>query len=181
MVVALELKQQTLAKEHSRLFNFIRNRVASTEDAEDVLQDVLYVFFDRYEIETAEKGVAWLFRVARNKIIDKYRRKKFATLSLDTSYELEDESDLSLKDLIPDLGNGPDDLYFKDLIWEKVWEAINELPELQREVFILNELEGVGFKEISQSTGASINTLLSRKRYAILSLRRQLQEFYNDL
>lgn len=180
--LSLELKQQTITQERSRLFNFIKGRVSNTEDAEDILQEVLYAFFDKYTIGTTEKAVAWLFSVARNKIIDKYRKKKLVSASLDESASFSmGEENLRLKDIIPDLGNTPEDVYLRNVIWEKIWEALNELPKKQRFVFIQNELEGISFRELAEESGESINTLLSRKRYAITALRDKLEELYREL
>ncbi len=180
MDLTLELKEQTILKERARLFNFIRGKVSSQEEAEDILQDVLFVFIDRYVLEDVEKAAGWLFSVARNKIVDRYRRRKFEASSIDRTWK-EGEDTLSIKDMIPDLGNTPEDDYLRNLIWEEIWTALEELPEAQRWVFIQNELEDRSFREMAEETGLSINTLLSRKRYAVLALRDRLEDFYNDL
>lgn len=182
MDLTLELKQQTIEKEQARLFNFIRGKVSSKEEAEDILQEVFYVFIDRYTIQNVEKAAGWLFSVARNKIVDTYRRRKFEASSIDKVIgSSEEEGGLMLRDILPDLGNSPEDEYVRNLIWEEIWQALEELPENQREVFIKHELEDVGFRELSEQTGVSINTLLSRKRYAVQSLRKSLEDTYNDL
>ena len=180
MDLTLELKEQTIQKERARLLNFIRGKVSSPEEAEDILQEVLFVFIDRYALVDVEKAAGWLFSVARNKIVDRYRRRKFDATSIDRVLSQGEET-LTLKDMIPDLGNTPEDEYLRNLIWEEVWNALEDLPEKQREVFIQHELEDRSFKDLSEETGLSINTLLSRKRYAVLALRKNLQEFYNDL
>ena len=182
MDLALELKQQTIEREKGRLLNFIRGRVSSLEDAEDILQEVFFAFVDRYEVSTAEKAVSWLFSVARNKIIDRYRRKNLFSTSLDAAPAGQDDGDsLMLRDILPDLGNSPEDLLLRNVIWESIWEALDELPENQREIFVEHEIEGRSFREIAEETDTSINTLLSRKRYAVLSLREKLEELYRDL
>ena len=114
--------------------------------------------------------------------MDRYRRRKFDASSIDQVLNAGGEDGpLTMRDLMPDLGNSPEDTYLRDLIWEQIWEALNELPEKQREVFIKNELEDKSFREMSEETGVSINTLLSRKRYAVQALRERLEELYKDL
>ena len=180
MDLILELKEQTIQKERARLFNFIRGKVSSQEEAEDILQEVFYVFIDRYALEDVEKAAGWLFSVARNKIVDRYRRRKFEATSIDKVLKSGEET-LTLRDMIPDLGNTPEDDYLRNLIWDEVWSALEELPDNQREVFVQHELEDKSFREMSEETGLSINTLLSRKRYAVLALRNRLEDLYNDL
>ena len=180
MDLTLELKEQTIQKERARLFNFIRGKVSTKEEAEDILQDVLFVFIDRYALEDVEKAAGWLFSVARNKIVDRYRRRKFDATSLEKVIS-EGEDTLTLKDMIPDLGNTPEDDYLRNLIWEEVWNALEELPDNQREVFIQHELEDRSFRELAEEMGVSINTLLSRKRYAVQSLRKRLVDLYNEM
>lgn len=180
----MQMKEETFLREKDRLLSFIRSRVSTVEEAEDILQDVFYQFVAGYEtIESLDRVTSWLFSVARNKIIDRYRRDairpKRAELTL--SAGTDDDAPLTLQDILPDLGNTPDDAYLRDAIWEAVMEALDELPAEQREIFIQNEIEERGFREISEETGVSINTLLSRKRYAILALRKKLQRLYNDL
>jgi RNA polymerase sigma factor (sigma-70 family) len=172
--------EQTVKKEKNRLFSFIRKRVASREDAEDILQDVFIQFTERYSmIESIDKVTSWLFTVARNKITDLYRKKKPEPFSYKGSAG--DESGTSFYDLLPDLGNTPEDQYLRSLIMERLEEALEELPAAQREIFIQNEFEDRSFKEISEETGESINTLLSRKRYAVLYLRERLKDLYNEI
>jgi len=183
MELAMQIKEQTFLREKDKLLGFIRNRVNSAEEAEDILQDVFYQFVAGFEtIGSLDRVTSWLFSVARNKIIDRYRkeavrpkRTTFGTASLD------EDAPLSLQDILPDLGNTPEDTYLRELIWDAINDALGELPEEQREIFIQNEIEEKGFREIAEETGVSINTLLSRKRYAILALRKKLQRFYDEL
>jgi len=184
MDLAMQMKEETFLREKDRLLSFIRNRVSTVEEAEDILQDVFYQFVAGYEtIESLDRVTSWLFSVARNKIIDRYRkdsvRPKRAEFTLRAGSE--DDAPLTLQDILPDLGNTPDDTYLREAIWDAIMEALDDLPREQRDVFIQNEIEEKGFREISEETGVSINTLLSRKRYAILALRRKLQRMYDDL
>lgn len=184
MDMAMQIKEQTFLKEKDRLLGFIRNRVSSLEEAEDILQDVFYQFVAGYDtIESLDRVTSWLFSVARNKIIDRYRRdaSRPKRTDLGTQTGNDDEAPLTLQDILPDLGNTPEDSYLRDVIWEAIMDAVDELPAEQREVFILNEIQERSFREIAEETGVSINTLLSRKRYAILSLRKKLQRLYNDI
>ena len=168
-----------LSKERSRLFGFIRKRVPSDEDAQDVLQDVFFQFVQMYRnLESIERTTSWLYRVARNRITDLYRKRKDDLLE----DKVQDNGGLVLDDLLPDShGLNPEDEYTRELIWEVLEEGLNELPVGQRDAFVLNELEGYSFKEISEETGVSVNTLISRKRYAVLSLREKLDELFKEL
>lgn len=184
MNLVMQVQEQTFLKEKDRLLGFIRNRVSSVEEAEDILQDVFFQFIAGYEtIESLDRITAWLFSVARNKIIDRYR--KDAVRPVRTGFTgqtgTDDDSPLTLQEILPDLGNTPEDTLFREVIWEAVIDALDELPADQREIFILNEMEDRSFREISEKTGISINTLLSRKRYAILALRKKLQALYNEI
>jgi RNA polymerase sigma factor (sigma-70 family) len=164
--------------EGPRLFDFIRRRVRTVEDAEDILQDVLYQMVASYDVtDPIEQLSAWLFRVARNKVIDWYRKKKPDTLAGD---EHNAGEPLNLEDILYDSSLSPDTLYGRSVVWSELADALDDLPEEQREVFVLHELEGKSFKEIAEETGESINTLLSRKRYAVLSLRERLQDLYDE-
>lgn len=179
-----EIKQSTFLKEKDKLLGFIRSRVSTVEEAEDILQDVFYQFIVGFEtIESIDRVTSWLYSVARNKIIDRYRRD--AVRPKRTDFELragqDDETPLTLQEILPDLDNTPESLMIREAIWDEITEALAELPVEQREIFVLNEIEEKGFKEIAEETGVSINTLLSRKRYAILALRKRLQRFYNDI
>jgi RNA polymerase sigma factor (sigma-70 family) len=184
MDLAMQIKEETFLKEKDRLLSFIRNRVSSTEEAEDILQDVFYQFVAGFDsIDSLDRVTSWLFSVARNKIIDRYRRDaarpKRADLGLQAGKD--DETPITLSDILPDLGNTPEDSYLRDMLWEEIMEALDELPADQRTIFIQNEIEEKGFREIAEETGVSINTLLSRKRYAILALRKRLQKLYDEL
>ena len=178
-----ELKQTTFLKEKDKLLGFIRNRVNNVEEAEDILQDVFYQFVAGFEtIESLDRVTSWLYSVARNKIIDRYRRD--AARPKRTDFELlagkDDDAPLTLQEILPDLDNSPESTLLREAIWDEISEALAELPADQREIFIQNEIEEKGFREIAEETGVSINTLLSRKRYAIIALRKRLQSFYND-
>jgi RNA polymerase sigma factor (sigma-70 family) len=164
--------------ERTRLFNFIRRRVRTEEDAEDILQDVFYQLLTSYSVtEPIEKLTSWLFTVARNKIIDWYRRRRPSGLNVEDE---ETGESLNLEDILFDPTQNPDELYARSLVWTELADALDELPDEQREVFVMHELEGRSFKEMAEMTGEPINTLLSRKRYAVLHLRESLQELYDE-
>jgi RNA polymerase sigma factor (sigma-70 family) len=176
------LVEQTVTAERNRLFNFIKKRVSDPGDAEDILQDVFYQLWQGYDtIENVERITSWLFRVARNKIIDRYRKLKPISFSEIESVRADDEAPLLLADIISDTSSSPDDVYTRELIWESIEEVLAELPKSQREVFVWHELEDLSFREMSELTGESINTLLSRKRYAVNYLRKRLQNLYNEI
>jgi RNA polymerase sigma factor (sigma-70 family) len=184
MDLAMQIKEQTFLKEKDRLLSFIRNRVNTVEEAEDILQDVFFQFVSGFEtIESIDRVTSWLFSVARNKIIDRYRRESTRPQRADFAGRagMEDDAPLTLQEILPDFGNTPEDSYLRETIWDAIMDALDELPAEQREIFVLNELEEKSFREISEQTGISINTLLSRKRYAILALRKKLQRLYNDI
>jgi RNA polymerase sigma factor (sigma-70 family) len=154
------------------------------EEAEDILQDVFFQFVSGFEtIESLDRVTSWLYSVARNKIIDRYRRD--ASRPQRTDFEWitgkEDDVPLTLQDILPDLDNTPESTLLREAIWDEITDALAELPADQREIFIQNEMEEKSFREIADETGVSINTLLSRKRYAILALRKRLQRFYDDV
>jgi RNA polymerase sigma factor (sigma-70 family) len=173
-----ELIAEAVERDESRLRNFIRKRVVDIGDAEDVLQDVFYELTEAYRLmKPVEQVTAWLYRVARNRITDLFRRK--TTVSLSDSVEDEDGG-RALEDLLPSPDAGPDAIYARNMLLEGLDEALHELPEEQREVFVAHELVGRSFKEIADETGVGVNTLLSRKRYAVLHLRERLQELKND-
>jgi len=170
-------------KEQRRLFDFIRKRVRTEEDAEDILQDVYYQLISSYSVtEPIEKLTSWLFTVARNKIIDWYRKRKPDPAGRRRSHgELEDDDVPGmLEETLIDPDGSPDDAYARSLVWGELEDALEDLPGEQRMVFIMHELEGRSFKEIAQLTGQPVNTLLSRKRYAVLSLRERLEELYDE-
>ncbi len=168
-----------MKNERRRLFDFIRRRVRTDEDAEDILQDVFVQLASSDTIEEPiERLTSWLFTVARNKVIDWYRKKKTDQLP---AHLAEEEGEYLLADLLRDPRQDPDDVYTRSLIWDRLGEALDELPENQRDVFVMHEFEGRSFKEIAEATGEPLNTLLSRKRYAVLFLREQLRELYEEL
>lgn len=169
--------------ERGRLLKFIRSKVRSEEDAEDILQDVFYQLASNHGIvDTIENMAAWLFRVARNRIIDVYRKRKPESIDTNTVYDADEDETyfFGLAKLSSDENDEPDAQYERSMVWETLTEALNELPEEQRDVFILHELENKSFQDIAEITGAPINTLLSRKRYAVLHLRKRMQGLYND-
>lgn len=170
---------EAFERDEPRLRGFIRRRVLDTADAEDVLQDVFYELIEAYRLmKPAEHTTAWMFRVARNRIVDLFRRKK--AVSLQEAVSAEEEAPM-LEDLLPSPDAGPDAIYARNVLLDAIDEALEELPENQREVFVAHELMGKSFKELSEETGVSVNTLLSRKRYAVLYLRERLQELDEDL
>jgi RNA polymerase sigma factor (sigma-70 family) len=170
---------EALERDESRLRSFIRKRVLDTGDAEDVLQDVFYELIQAYRMmKPAEQMTAWLFRVARNRITDLFRKQK--AVSLSDSVADDDDAPL-FEDLLPSPDAGPDAIYARNVLLDELEEAIDELPANQREVFVAHEILGRSFKELSEETGTSVNTLLSRKRYAVLALRERLQEIHEDL
>jgi len=171
---------EVVTREQSRLRNFIRRRVADPLDADDILQDVFYELVEANRLlMPIEHVTGWLFRVARNRIIDLFRKKKPKLFS-DASMADEDGELLHIEELLPSPDAGPDALYARGVLLEELESAIDELPEEQREVFLAHEMEGQTFKELAEETGVSINTLLSRKRYAVLYLRERLQNIYNE-
>ncbi len=173
-----------VVEEHgNRLFSFIRNRVADLEDAQDILQDVYYEFTQTSRLpEPIEQASAWLFRVARNKIIDKYRKKKTDRLDdLKVNGRSGEEENYFLADLIAANDETPDSRFDNSMLMLAIEEALDELPKEQRDVFVQHELEDKSFREISEATGVSLNTLLSRKRYAIVHLRKRLSDLYTEL
>lgn len=165
-----------------RLKGFIRKRVNSEEDAEDVLQDVFYQLAEADQMmKPIEQISAWLYTVARNRITDLYRKKKPESIG-DFYSDREDEDILSeIGDILVEDNNSPELEYLKSMIWVEMEKALSELPEEQRSVFEMNELQGMSFKEIAQLTGETENTLISRKHYAVLHLRKRLRELYDDL
>lgn len=173
---------QTVKQERNRLFNFIRKRVKSTLDAEDILQDVFYQFIRvSSEVETIEKASAWLFQVARNKITDLYRKKKPVNFSQFDAASDDEEGSLNFEDYIPDLTDMPDAVLTREMVWEVLEEGLAELPAEQRDVFRMHEFEEMPFNEIAELTGEGVNTLISRKRYAILHLRKKLGALYGEI
>ena len=177
----------TIHRERARLVNFIRRSVRDGTDAEDILQDVLREFVEAYRLpETIEQAGAWLFRVARNRIIDRFRKKKEQSLSElggdrdDPPFDADDEGPYRLDLALPSPDTGPEAQYARRRLLDALQQALAELPENQREVFVAHEIEGLSFKELAAQTGAPINTLLARKRYAVLQLRSRLQPIYDE-
>ena len=168
----------TVLRERSRRGNFIRSRVRDPTDADDILQDVFYEFVQAYRLpEPIEQVSAWLFRVARNRIIDRFRKKKEVRLD---DMAGDDGEDCRLDLLLPSADGSPEDAYARSVLLEELQTALEELPANQREVFIAHELDGASFKEMAAQSGLSINTLLARKRYAVLYLRTRLQSLYDN-
>jgi RNA polymerase sigma factor (sigma-70 family) len=173
---------EAVERDRGRLRSFIRRRVADAQDAEDVLQDVLYELVEAERLMTPIEEVgAWLFRVARNRIVDLFRRRRFEALpaSPRTGHDGDDER-LSLEDLLPSADAGPEEAYARGVLIDELDAALDELPEEQRAVFVAHEIEGRSFKELAAESGVSVNTLLSRKRYAVLQLRKRLQAIYDE-
>ena len=174
---------EVVKREHSRLRNFIRRRVPDPRDAEDILQDVFYELVEANRLlMPIEHVTGWLFRVARNRIIDLFRKKKPENFS-DVAFAHEDDEGelLRLEDLLPSVDASPEALYARSVLLDELELAVEELPEEQREVFIAHELEGRSFKQMAAETGVNVNTLLSRKRYAVLHLRERLQRIYDEI
>jgi len=162
------------------LSGFIRRRVTNKPDAEDILQDVWYQFITAGDGEPIEEVGNWLFRVARNKITDSYRKKKLDLMG-DLLYSEVGEDELDFKDLLFDDSGNPETKHLRNLFWKELQRALQELPEEQKNVFVWNELEDIPFKEIAESTGENLNTLISRKRYAVLYLRERLMILYEEI
>ena len=171
---------EVVKREQSRLRNFIRRRVPDPRDAEDILQDVFYRLVEANRLlMPIEHVTGWLFRVARNRITDLFRKKKPEAFS-DAAIADEDGELLQIEDLLPSPDAGPDALYVRNVLLDELELALDELPGEQREVFVAHELEGRSFKELAAETGVSVNTLLSHKRYAVLHLRERLQDIYDE-
>ena len=171
---------EAVARDQSRLREFIRRRVANREEAEDILQDVFYELVEANRLlMPIDHVTGWLYRVARNRIIDFFRKKRPESFS-DIAVANEDDELLQLEDLLPSPDAGPEAIYFRNVLLDELEQAIDELPNHQREVFVAHELEGRSFKEIAAHTGVSLNTLLSRKRYAMQRLRQRLQNIYDE-
>lgn len=171
---------EVVKREQSRLRNFIRRRVPDPRDAEDILQDVFYELVEANRLlMPIDHVTGWLFRVARNRITDLFRKKKPDNFSDSTVADENDEM-LQLEDLLPSPDAGPEALYARHALLDELAQAVAELPKEQREVFIAHELEGRSFKDMAAASGVSVNTLLSRKRYAVLHLRERLQSIYDE-
>jgi RNA polymerase sigma factor (sigma-70 family) len=173
-----QLLSEAMERDQSRLRSFIRKYVADTSETEDILQDVFYELLEAYRLmKPIEHVTAWLFRVARNRMVDLFRSKKSTSLNEPVSSE---EDGATLEDLLPSADAGPEAAYARNLLLDALDEALEELPKAQREIFIAHELMGQSFKEISEESGVSVNTLLSRKHYAVTHLRRSLQSIYEN-
>jgi RNA polymerase sigma factor (sigma-70 family) len=178
----------TVLRERTKLGNFIRRRVRDPSDAEDILQDVLHEFVQAYRLpEPIEQISAWLFRVARNRIIDRFRKKKEQPLSemAGTSHKVDDtnavDDEYRLDLALPADDGGPEAAYARSVLLVALQNALDELPENQRDIFVAHEIEGRSFKELASESGVALNTLLARKRYAVLHLRARLQAVYDEL
>ena len=173
----------TVLRERARLTNFIRRSVRDRTDAEDILQDVLHEFVEAYRLpEPIEQVSAWLFRVARNRIVDRFRKKKEQPLSdIGGNTGDDDENGYPLDLALPSPDAGPEAQYARRLLLDALQQALDELPQAQREVFVAHEIEGCSFKELASRSGTPVNTLLARKRYAVLQLRERLQPIYDEL
>ncbi len=172
---------EAVSREQSRLRSFIRRRVADPGDAEDILQDVFYELIEAYRMmKPVEQVTAWLFRVARNRITDLFRKRSREALRNEPARVADDGEELLLEELLPSPDAGPDAAYARSVLLEELDEALDELPAEQREVFVAHELMGYSFKELAAQTGLSVNTLLSRKHYAVLHLRERLQAIYDE-
>ena len=174
--------QRTVEKERKRLLNFIRKRVDNVADAEDILQDVFVQFTQYLRVGSdIDSLTGWLFAVARNRITDWFRKKKEDRFSDTALTSAEGDGPLYLSDILPDAGSQTDEPMLRKVMLETIMEAVDELPEEQRFVFLQHEVEGRSFKELAAATGVPVNTLLSRKRYAVLALRESLASLYKEL
>jgi len=172
---------ETVEREQGRLRSFIRKRVLDESDVEDILQEVFYELVLAYRIMIPlEQAGAWLFRVARNRIIDRFRGRRQEALRADPASGREEAEHFPWEDLLPSRDTGPEAVYAREVLMEELDAALDELPEEQREVFVAHEFEGRSFRELAEATGASVNTLLSRKHYAVLYLRRRLRTIYEE-
>ena len=171
---------ETVKQYGNRLSRFIRGQVKSDEDAEDILQDVWYQLSRVVDLDGIESISGWLFQVARNRITDTYRKKKEDTLS-DVAFDDDEDGELSFREILLADAETPEDQFFKDLFWEELMRALDELPENQRSVFVQNELEDRTLQEIADETGENLKTIISRKRYAVQHLRKRLKTLYDEL
>lgn len=170
---------EEIGRERQRLRNFIRRRVADESDVDDILQEVFYELIESYRLmKPVEKIGAWLFRVATNRITDLFRRKKMPSISAVAPHPDEADEQPGIDELLPSPEAGPEAAYARKVLLEELDAALNELPDAQRDVFIAHEWEGRSFKELAAETGLSVNTLLSRKHYAVRYLRQRLQAIY---
>src|SRR5271156_1278840 len=172
---------ENVLRGRGRLRNFIRKRVGDTGDVEDILQDVFYELVEAYRLmKPVEQVTAWLFTVARNRITDLFRRKNREALRNQPAAITEEGDSLPLEEWLPSPDAGPDAAYARGVLLEELDSALDELPDEQREVFVAHELMGYSFKEIAAETGVGVNTLISRKHYAVLHLRKRLQAIHDE-
>jgi RNA polymerase sigma factor (sigma-70 family) len=173
---------EVVARERNRLRSFIRRRVSDPSDVDDILQEVFYELVEAARLlQPVEQVGAWLFRVARNRIIDRFRKARSTPAAQDQTSTVGDDEVRSLEELLPSREDGPEALYARRVLLEELDAALEELPAAQRDVFLAHELEGRSFRELAQETGLSINTLLARKRYAVLHLRKRLRAIYREI
>jgi len=176
-----ERLSEAIGREQGRLRNFIRRRVTDEAEAEDILQDVFYELIEAYRLmQPIEQVGAWLYRVARNRIIDRFRKKKPELFSAAKQPEEDGGDSPALEDLLPSPDGGPEASYARSILLEELDAALEELPEEQRQAFVAHEIQGISFKELSAETGVGVNTLLSRKHHAVLRLRRRLESVYRE-
>ena len=174
--------EEAYMEEKDRLLGFIRNRIPNSEEAEDLMQDVfLRLILNSTGIQTIENITAWIYSVARNRIIDLFRKKKPELLEDQQIQSATSGKTIDLVDILPSVGDSPEDKIFTDLIWEEINSSLDEMPEEQREVFVMHEFENYSMKQIGEISGVNQNTLLARKRYAVLFLRNRLQALYNQI
>lgn len=170
----------TIRQFGNKLFDFVRGKVKTNEDAEDILQEIWYQLSSLTDFSELENVSAWLYRIARNKVIDRYRKKSNDLLD-DYAYETE-EGEFNYKELLlADDSNNPELTYFKETFWKELMMALDELPENQKEVFILNEMEDLTLQEIAEKKGENLKTIISRKGYAVKFLRKKLDHLYKEL
>ncbi len=174
--------QTAVKKEKTRLLNFIKSKVRNPIDAEDILQDVFYQLVRTVQVnEPIDQISSWMFRVARNRIIDLFRKKKTESLESIAAKKGDEGESLNIADFLPSNGASPEGEFARKVIIAEIKEALSELPEEQSEVFEMHELDGLSFNQIAEITGESVNTLVSRKRYAVLFLRKRLKGIYDEL
>jgi RNA polymerase sigma factor (sigma-70 family) len=172
---------ETVLRERKKLGNFILRQVTDQSEADDILQDVFYEFIAAYQmLAPIEQASAWLFRVARNRIIDRFRKKKERQLNESNDDPDDSDADYQLDLALPAPEDGPEAIYARSVLLKELQVALDELPANQREVFIAHELEGISFKDMALQSGVAVNTLLARKRYAVLFLRTRLQGIYDE-
>ena len=173
---------KTYTEEHDRLLRYIQKRIPENYEAEDILHDVFYQLTRGFnELSRIKNLTSWLYTVANNRIIDRYRKMSHKTIDIVSRNKNNEDGPLSLEEILPDLNYTPEDLETKQIIWETIDRTLDEIPDEQSEVFVMHEFEEMSFNEISELTGIGVNTLISRKRYAVLELRNRLKYLYNQL